>query len=122
MIAKHAQPTDPSPATINDLEAIYQFREPDDVRAFLAHHPDLLDLLVEGASKIPEFLPSDEPIALEVLRDPEDEADDGELFAIVLTRQEPEDVRPRLNRLDREWLIDAGRPHAGRFNVAVEYR
>jgi len=121
MVAKPAQPIDPSSATIAELETIYQFREPDDVRAFLAAHPELLDLLVEGASKIPEFLASGDPIALEVLRDPEDEGDDGELFAIVLTSMEPKDVRPRLYRLDREWLIDAGRPHAGRFNVTVEY-
>ena len=110
------------PDLIARLERRYHFRRPDEVRAFLLDHPDLLDLLVEGASKIRLFLPSDEPIAIEVLFDPEEQDDQGELFAVVSTRSEPEAVRPRLERLDREWLIDAGRPFAGQFNVAVEYR
>lgn len=108
---------------IDALEGRYEFREPDEVRAYLAANPDLLALLDEAAAKIPEFLPPDGPLILEVVWDPEDEEGEGdELFAVVPTRMKHEEVRPRLKRLDREWFLDA-RGHAiGRFNVDVEHR
>ena len=108
---------------IDALEGLYEFRKPDKVRAFLANNPDLFDLLVEAASRIPEFLPPDGPIVLHVVWDPEDEGDvDDELFALVPTRLRWQDVRPLVDRMDREWLIGAGRFAAGRFNVDVEFR
>ena len=133
MVAKQDRADDPSPTTptsedalvletIGELESRYRFREPDKVRAFLLAHPEVLDLVVQAQAKIPEFLPADQPLELEVVRDPEDEHDDGELFAIVPTDLEPEDVRPRMRRFLREWLVDAGRPVGLLFNVGVEYR
>jgi hypothetical protein len=92
------------------------------VRAFLADHPDLLDLLVEASETIVRFLPTDGPLALDVIWDPEDEDDEGELFAVVPTFSEPEEVRPRRTRLVEQWLLDAFRRADGRFNVHVEYR
>jgi hypothetical protein len=122
MVAEHARAHTTPQQTIAELERRYRFREPEEVRAFLLAHPEVLDLVVEAAAKIPEFLPIDEGIELEVVRDPEDEHDPGELFAIVPTRLEPVDVRPRMHRLLREWLVDAGRPFGLLFNVGVEYR
>ena len=106
---------------IEAVERLYAFREPDEVRAFLAKNLDLIDLLVEAAEKIPEFLSPDGRIVLDVLWD-RDEVDDDELFALVPTRLRWEEVRPLMERLDRTWLIEAGRFAAGRFNVDVEYR
>lgn len=111
-----------APPTIDALEHLYQFRDPDEVRAYLAQNLDLIELLVGAAAKIPEFLPNAERPALEVVRDPEEEHDGGDLVAVVVTDMDPDEVRPRLRRLDREWLIAAGRFAVGRFNVAVEYR
>lgn len=111
-----------APEAIDALEDSYRFRQPNEVRAFLAANPDLLDLLDEAAAKIREFMPIDEPIVLEMLWDPEDEDDLGELFAIVTTNLAPQAVRPLLARLGHEWLNAAGRFAAGRFNVDVEYR
>jgi hypothetical protein len=108
--------------TIDMLGELYRFREPDEVRAYLARNPDLLDLLVEGAGKIPTFLPGEEPIILEVVVDPEDESDAGGLVAIVRTTFNVKDVRTHMDRLLREWLISAGQQTFGRFGVGVEYR
>ncbi len=107
---------------IAEIERRYELREPEDVRAYLADNPDLLDLVDEASAKLPEFLPPSGPIVLEVVWDPDDEEDEGELFALVPTRLGWQDVLPCLNRLLREWLIDAGRFAAGRFNVDVEFR
>lgn len=106
---------------IDALRRKYEFREPDEVRAYLAKNPDLLDLLVEAATKIPEFLPPAGPIVLDVLWDPEDEGDDGELFAMIPTRLGWEQTRPRMDRLTREWLIATPGRRSSRFNVGVEY-
>jgi len=110
-----------APATIDVLDHLFEFREPDEVRAYLAKHPDLLDLLHEAATRIPEFLPPDRPIVLEMLWDPEDDDDEGELFAVVRTRSDGEATRLGYDRLLREWLVPAGRFAAGRFNVGIEY-
>ncbi len=111
-----------TPDAIAALEGVYQFRGRDEVTAYVAANPDLVELLLDGARQIPTFVVPSEPIILEVVVDPEDEADEGELFAVIPTTDEWEAVLPRLLRLQREWLIDAARHAVGRFNVDVEYR
>ena len=122
MVATHAQPADPSPPTVADLETIYHFCRPQEARAILAAHPEVLALAAEAASKIPEFLPVEEQLVLEFVRDPEDKDDEGQVFALVPTRLDPAEIRPRFNRFVREWLVDAGRSVGLRFNVGLEYR
>lgn len=107
---------------ITKLEGRYQFREPYTARAFLLAHPEMIDLAFQASVKIPEFLPADEGLVLEVTRDPEDVDDHEELFAIVPTRADYREIERLLERLLREWLIDAGRPVGLLFNVGVEYR
>ena len=110
---------------IEAVERLYEFREPEKVRAFLAKNPDLIDLVIEAAAKIPEFLPPDGQIVLEVVWDPDDDDEAGEndqLFAIAPTRLAWPDVRPWLDRLTREWLIPVARSSGGRFSVDIEYR
>ena len=122
MVTKPAQPADPSPPTIAELESIYQFREPAEVRAFLAAHPKVRAVAAEAASKIPEFVPVEEQLILTFGRDPEDEDDEGHVFALVPTRLEPGEIRPPFNRFVRDWLVEAGRPVGLLFNVGIEYR
>lgn len=110
------------PETIAALEGIYRFRDRDEVIAYLAANPDLVDLLWDATIQIPRFIESTEPIILDIVVDPEDDGDVGEMFAVVPTVDEPEDIRPRLERLRRDWLIDAARHAVMRFNVGVEYR
>ena len=112
-----------APEAIQQLERLYEFREPEEVRAFLAKNPDLVNLVIEAAAKIPEFLPPDGRIVLEVVPDLEDEEGEGdELFALVPTRMPWKEVWPRYHRLEREWLIFSPGRITGRFNVGPEYR
>lgn len=107
---------------IDALRGTYEFREPDAVRTYLAQNPDRLGLLAEAATKIPEFLPPDGPIVLEVVRDPEDEeGEGGELVAVSPTRLGWARARPGMERLRREWLITTPGRMASRFNIGVEY-
>ena len=107
---------------IASVEDRYLLREPEQVLAFLAAHPDVLDLVMEASTKTPEFLTADDSISLEFARDPEDMSDPGQVFAVVPTKLAPRQVRPGLDRLLREWLNDAGRRTGLLFNVDVEYR
>ena len=120
-MAQQAVVAEPVPAAVTELERSYEFREPDAVRSFLARHTDLIEVLVEASVTIPAFLPSRERLVLEILRDPED-GGEGELFAIVPTQLEPEEVLPRLARMREEWWIPLARRVGGRLNVDVEYR
>ena len=106
---------------VDGLERRYEFRQPAEVRAFLADYPVLPGVLTEALDEIPRSLPSTQPIALEILRDPDDDASVGTLFAVIRTEADPADVRSRLGELRRRWLIGAARRVGGRFNVDVEY-
>ena len=121
MVAKPAQPADRMP-TIAELETIYQFREPEEVRAFLAAHPEVRAVAAEAASKISEFVPVEERLVLEFGRDPEDEDDEGQVFALIPTRLDPAAIRSRFNGFEREWLVDAGRAVGLLFHVGLEHR
>ncbi len=108
-------------ARIAEIEGRYELREPEEVRAFLGEHPELIDILVEGSAIIPRFLNPHGPIVLAVSWDPEDDDDPGELFAWAPTTLDPEDIAPRMAELRKAWVIDAFRRSDGFFNVGVEY-
>ena len=128
MVAESSQPPEPArfplaiSAMIAKLERTYQFREPDEVRAFLAIHPEIGDLALTAAVKIAEYLPIQDQLVLEFFRDPEDDEDDGQLFALVPTRLPPMEVRSLMDQLLRDWLLEVIRPTGLLFNVGVEYR
>jgi hypothetical protein len=102
---------------IDELEKVYAFREPAEVRAYLMANPDLLPLVREAATKLGTSLPGDGRLVLDVVVDPGDETDPGELFAVYQSTLPPSIMRPALNRLIREWLVPVGRSSVGRFNI-----
>jgi len=109
-------------AQIDELGTAYEFRAPDEIRAYLMANPDLLPLVREAATKLRTSLPGDGTLALDVVVDPGDETDPGELFAVYRTTLEPAAIRPAFNRLTREWLVPTGPASVGRFNINIEYR
>lgn len=109
-------------AAIDDLERLYRFRDRDVVRSYLARHLDIVDAVAEAATVIPQFLPGYQPIELDVVRDADEDEPEGDLFAIVKTNREPEEMRPLLGKLRREWLIPSVQRFDGRFNVGLEYQ
>lgn len=108
-------------ATIEDLEKLYRFRDRDEARSYLSQNSDLLNAVAEAATVIPRYLPGDQPIELDVVRDLDEDQQEGDLFAIVVTNREPDEMRPLLGRLRREWLVPSVQRFDGRFNVGLEY-
>lgn len=92
------------------------------MRAYLTANPDLLPLVREAAAKLRASLPGEGKLALDVVADPGDETDPGELFALFQTGLTPAAIRPAFNRLTEEWFVAAGRPAGLRFNIDLEYR
>lgn len=117
-----SHPDGAAPATVEDLEKLYRFRDQDLVRSYLAQHLDILDAVAEAAEVIPRFLPGDPPIELDVVRDLDEDEPEGDLFAIVVTDREPDEMRPLLGQLRREWLVPFVQRFDGRFNVGLEYQ
>lgn len=109
------------PDVIEALGRVYAVRDENDVRRFLAAHPDLLALLAEAPTNVPNLLATGHPLGIEVLRDTEDEGAEGVLFVTVPTHAPPEEAMPLMDELLRGWLLDATRRSQGRFNIAFAY-
>lgn len=112
------------PDVIEALLRVYVTRGEEDeaeVRRFLAAHPELLALLVEAPTRIPDIVVSGYSLGIEVLRDAEDDSDEGDLFITIPTRGELDQIEPRMEAFRRGWLLEASRRSRGRFNVAARY-
>lgn len=107
---------------IAELERHYEFRQPEEVRAFLMSHPDVLPVVEEATRMIPRSIPTDDQLALDVTRDPEDEDDNGMLYAVLTTSLAPEDTAPYRAELEQAWLLNAFRRAGGWFNVHITSR
>lgn len=100
-----------SPTTLDDLRQLYAVKEAEtdilDVDRFLHRHGQIVPLLFEARPAIARHFGPDTPVRLEVVVDPESDAEDGdaELFAMIQTRFQPEEAMPRLVRFRDEWWL-----------------
>lgn len=107
----------------------YCTRDPEEfeeVVRSLRRWPQVIPVLLEAARGIPRYFtpPTVGPrpaLVLEVVFDPEDEDDPGELFALIETRLKPEIALPLLDRFDDEWWLPISRDVGGLLNFAIEY-
>jgi hypothetical protein len=98
---------------------LYSLRKPEEVSEYLESYPFLAPLLIEAYGEIERcFGPS--TVFLEILIDPE-VADDRELFAFIRTNLSPDEALKRLDRLDKEWWLDAADRAEGRLCIHVEF-
>lgn len=107
---------DPIDAAWPALTAAYQIEDVDGVRAFLAAHPAVPDLLLEIREAVRPYF-GDDQMALRIFIDPEWEEAEPGLFAVVRTRHR--DALARLRSFDHEWWIE--KLKATRQPVVVSY-
>jgi hypothetical protein len=105
---------------LDRLAARYAFRRPEEVVAYLGQYPQLVPILFEAAEVIPRYFGADAPLVLEVFTDPEGEADDRELFAIVRTALGSEESLERLYRLQDDWWLAASPDGPGVLVIGIE--
>jgi len=102
------------------LERLYIFREPKEVSRFLEDNPFLILLLLETYGQIERYFGPYPQVFLEIVTDPE-ASDNHELFALIYTSLTPDDALDRLDRLDRDWWLDASRTSQGKLCIDVEF-
>lgn len=103
----------------SDLSKIYTFRKPSEVSEFLRDNHFLISLLVEAYDNIEAFFPSAELI-LEVVTDPEAKRD-KELVVFIHTSLTPDEALDKLERLDRNWWLDASLDAGGKLCIHLEF-
>ena len=98
--------TDAIEADLDRVAELYRFRNPDDVRAFLREHPEVVEPLLEAIEVIPRYFGAEAPLALAVEWARES---DGrpELIALIGTDLDADASLAALRRFDEEWGIEA---------------
>ncbi len=102
---------------IDYLENMYIFKNPVEIKRFLANNNDLIDILVFAPIYIYEIF-GNVPIYLELHHDLEEEWE--ELFIIIKTNNSPEEAFKLENELFEKWFIKILDKVEGRLNFTEE--
>ena len=105
--------------TAQQLERLYQFRNPEELWPFLEMHQYLVPLLFEAHSHIRENFPTADLI-LEYAADPE-VVDEEQLILSIAAEQDAEEAINALKQLDHDWWFDASRQAYDRLCITVGY-
>jgi len=92
--------------TQTDLDRLaehYTFRRPDEVTAFVAAHPEVVEPLLEAVAVVPSYFGPDATLALEREFYPET-LDDAIIYAFILVPPPIDIASAALERFDREWM------------------
>src|SRR5947209_3267849 len=105
---------------IEHIAQIYQFRKPDEVRAFLNKHPQLLDFLEKTYPEIGRIFGSHAlTVFLEHHYDFEDEEES--LWIKIMVDLGLDNAAEYLTRFDREWWLKNRSPFFGILGADVEF-
>lgn len=102
------------------LEREYVFKDHREVKEYIEINPFLIPLLFEAYGKIKLYFESYPQVFLEVVTDPE-VPDDIKLVAFIRTCMEPKEALDRLDRLDREWWLQAMERAQGKLCIHLEF-
>lgn len=104
---------------VDDLTHSFDMINPHEVEGFIAAHPQLLSVLREAPSAITSYFPS-AAIRLQILTDPEIPGR-KDMFLGILTSLGAEEACERLDRLDKEWSLNAMEKADGLLCIDVEF-
>ncbi|MGH2557919.1 MAG: hypothetical protein ACRDJH_02560 [Thermomicrobiales bacterium] len=103
------------------LRQHYRFYDDAGVIASLRRHPELVPLLQQAATRIPEFFPEDTTLRLEVLEDPDDEEGwESKLYAVIETTLPLPDARAKLYQFRDQWWQDASDVAVGLLSLVAD--
>ncbi len=115
----NAIPEQQSAAAMTLLDSLYDVRD-QGVRDLLFANGDLIPELIDVAKAVPRFFGFDARLALESVSDPEDDAADQELFAVIATTMHPTQALERLTAFDRDWWLERSRRIGNRLTVTLD--
>jgi hypothetical protein len=105
---------------IEEIERLYSFRQPIQVRRFLSEHAFVIPLL-DAAYDITTRYFAPLSLALEVIADP-DRTDHQQLVLFVAVQSTPADAFAKLQRFDDEWWLDAMDEAQGQLCISPDFR
>ena len=97
----HYSVTQDRDEAIDTLSRLVDFVKPDQVRDYLANHPDLISPMYDAIEKAKEIF-GKTPIRLEIFFDPEEKT--KELLLSPYVNMSFEEARKRAHRFYDEWL------------------
>jgi hypothetical protein len=101
------------------LERLYQFRNPEEVWHFLEMHQYLVPLLMEAHSHIRKYFPTADLI-LEYAADPE-VAGEEQLILSIAAEQDADEAINVLMQLDYNWWFDANSQACNNLCITIGY-
>lgn len=102
---------------IRELEKLYTFDNPKEIKNFLLTNDYLIEILFEAPGYIYRIF-GQVPIHLELHHDPEEGWD--ELFIVIKSAYSAEEAIRLENRLAEEWFLDRIKDTRGRLNITEE--
>ena len=105
---------------INILAREYEIRNAPEVAVFLRENNFLIDLLEEIPSKLKKIFGGKSKFALELLSEP-DFPSSREIFVLVLTEEDAEQARNKMNKFDEKWWLKHLDEARCKLNVSLEY-
>lgn len=87
-----------------EVEALYLLYQPDDVRDFLARHPELIPVLIEAYEQLESSFPGAQA-TLEVVRDYDARMDRTQLVVFIASGLGPDEAVSRLAEFFEAWWL-----------------
>jgi hypothetical protein len=115
----NALPERQNNSTASDVDSLYDVRDRGD-RRLLASQPELISALFDVAEAVPRYFGFDARLALESIADPEEDAGEPELYAVISTNMPPKQALERLNAFDADWWLVRSRRVGPRLTVTLD--
>jgi hypothetical protein len=115
----NAFPKQQSTSVLSQVDSLYDVRD-QGVGQVLAAQPDLIPTLLDVAHTVPRFFGRDARLTLESVIDPEENATEPELYAVIATSMPPKQALERLNAFDADWWLERSRRFGPRLTVTVD--
>jgi hypothetical protein len=118
-VSSRAIPSASSDVFNPNIDKLYIFRDVNDVTSFLEENSFLVPLLQEAYTHIKRHFP-DSDVVLEVVTDPEI-MDEKALVAFIVVKQTAKEASQALNRLDKEWWLNALERAEDKLHITLEF-
>jgi hypothetical protein len=105
---------------VQPLEQLFDIRKPTEVTHFLEENPFLTPLLREAYSHLRKYFQSSK-LFLEVVADPE-LIDEEQLVVFIAVNHDPDEASEALNRLDKDWWLDAMERAQDKLTITLEFQ
>lgn len=102
---------------ISELEKLYIFDNPEEIKNFLSTNDYLIEILFEAPEHIYGTF-GQVPVHLELHHDPEEDWD--ELFIVIKSTYSAEEAIRLENRLAEEWFLNRIKDTRGKLNITEE--